>query len=204
MGVRLPCIMLVALLSGGCVITQTTGKRLGEVDQPLTGLLVIAFDDGQFNSKSEFGAEFTQRVIGETTKTLLTTLESRLPPVFSLNGIKVKYSLRSKDKKVSFSSADQPYFMTLSPASGTYSTRGHVTVFFHCAVTEFQTKRVVWKGTVHFAKYWPAPIDNGAVDEFAKALLMQLAKDRIVVLPQEEPLMPERAPRETDLPLTSM
>ena len=168
-------LFLLIFVFSGCTHTTTTGRKLAELDSPVKKLS-YAFNTGQ-SSNSGIGSLSINETITDLTKQLST----RMPLLFSLNGIETATPDVSQ------------YHLVVFPFHATYvQYGGHVGIDMRATlIDKKQLGRKIWEGNIHFHRPGLSSVDEKAADTFAQSVLAKLVSDDIVRLESSEIKMPQ-------------
>ncbi|MEK7992485.1 MAG: hypothetical protein AAB403_01650 [Planctomycetota bacterium] len=185
----LSMLAIVALL--GCTSTQTTGRRTGEVAQPIKKIYVVAQDPLRASQATPRISSVTQASVELVYREALTVIESRLPVVFALNDIDAKVLVnRGQTPKVDPREAS--FVLTLSLTGGTVHSNGGRSFDVGASIRDISTGKTIWVGAAKFTKPSVISISDKSGEEFAQSLLQQMAKDGVISLPGKEVRMPSK------------
>jgi len=173
-------MVLSASALNACVSTRVTSTKVGPTAQPLERAALVV-KTGRFASSNTAGS-LGQRNLDSLVPNLIT----RLPVVFTLNGIPAR-------SVVSTSAAADPLsiiklesnekLIVLTPVSATYSSRGGQALVVEAELIDTVRKPPVWRAEIRLATLGFGKFDQKVADDVASQLLDKLRSDGIARIP---------------------
>ena len=173
------CLLSLSLALGGCA-SKISGHRLEEVKSPIQKLNYVVLPMQINNPLLEY--------LKAPARDLTGLLALRVPQVFSMNGIETGHY------------GDSPYTIVIYPKKMIqYSDRGvlmpvQVQIISYIISTSSPSKKI-WEGDATYV-FSPNSLPNDiSVDDLAKVVLEQLAKDGVVRVDAKELSAPTPNPQ---------
>lgn len=192
-------LFFTILILQGCTTTRTIGQKLAEFG-PITRMGVV-FQQSSFGNTAFDPVSIGAFEANQTLIKLAPLLPTRMQLVFATNDIESKVILGHPNVMTinPWTSPseitqlqDYQYLLAILPTSSTYqSYGGHISIEMNTVLIDRINSQKVWTGTIVFFKPGLAKVDDHAIDQFSKALLVQLNKDGVIQLKSAEPLLPK-------------
>ncbi len=187
-------VLSVVLLSAcGTKVHTSASKAVGYTTQ-IDTITIIAKDDDKFTESGQ--SPLWTVSLGTMISNVFATLEVRMPKVFKANGVSIAdFQYLSKLKKADPQTriALPTHALVLRPTSARGTGKTEAGIEFQVWLTDLKTNAQVWKGNIsyHQSNFLSSArtMDNNAADEFSKALLIQLKKDKLINQSGNEPVL---------------
>ena len=173
-------LSLAALLAG-CTIHYASSAVISPVDAPIERMVIVV-QHGEFkkgNMASVYGDKNLQ--------SLTPNLESRLPIMFSLNGIETRAAGTGPDGKPAPVKL-QPHEATMFiyPVSAFYSTQSGQHLTLRALLMAPNSPKPVWRADIELGTPGFGKFDADLADGIAVDLLTKLRDDKVIKLPDEQ------------------
>lgn len=172
--------IVLMLAISACVNTQVTSKVVGASQVSLKQITLIVVNSGSFsagNTASGFGQK--------NLNSLIPHLQSRLPVVFTLNGIPTRLasSMTGSDGQNRAKLEPNESLVVVTPVSATYSSKSGQTLVLRAELLDRAKGSLVWRAEIHMATLGFGKFDDKVADRIAIQMLEKMREDGIVRLP---------------------
>jgi len=192
-----------ALVACGTSV-KTTGAKVDGPITPVKSITIVARDDNSFTEKAvnSFGQPALN--LWGSPKILIdnifTALEISLPRNLKANGVQDAdfFNMRTlrtaiKTSNSSIRTISASHTLTINPIGATSIGKTEASVAMNLWLTDMKTKAQVWKGSITYrqsrAFTSAKEVEDADMNEFIKALLVQLKKDGILNYPTNDPII---------------
>ncbi len=174
-------VLLLAALLTGCTIHYASSAVIRPVDAPIERMVIVV-QNGEFkkgNMASLYGDKNLQ--------SLIPNLKSRLPIMFSLNGIETRAADTAADGKAApVKLQPNEAAMLIYPVSAFYSSQSGQHLTLRAMLMAPNSVKPVWRADIELGTPGFGKFDADLADGIAVDLLTKLRNDKVIKLPDDD------------------